>query len=180
MGEMAQEAEDWALEEECRQSVLRGEPDQPTTPAPDRTAPSDPQAAAPESEWDLTEAIATSPIWKLAAAMAGPVRYSQHSWNLTVRSYACDLDRSLRRTGLVITAPDAPADGMVGRDVIEQAVKDGFDTARIRWNEKLREYNGELDALDAYAVEVTAITNTVMTALEAAAEGGPGERGEGE
>jgi hypothetical protein len=64
MGEMAQEAEDWALEEECRQSVLHGEPDQPTTPAPDRITPSDPQAAARDQYPQEVVAILKRELWQ--------------------------------------------------------------------------------------------------------------------
>jgi hypothetical protein len=70
--------------------------------------------------------------------------------------------------GTITPAEVAASDGVtVSREVIDNAVQDGFAAARKRWNEKLREYDGELDALDAYAVEVTAIVDSVYAALQA-------------
>jgi hypothetical protein len=65
--------------------------------------------------------------------------------------------------------------GVVERATIERGVMDGYDAAGFRWDEKLREYDGQLDGHDAYAVIVTSITDAVLAEIDKSRATGDGE-----
>jgi hypothetical protein len=71
--------------------------------------------------------------------------------------------------------PDEQRAGVVERATIERGVMDGYDAAGFRWDEKLREYDGQLDGHDAYAVIVTSITDAVLAEIEKSRATGDGE-----
>jgi hypothetical protein len=88
-------------------------------------------------------------------------------WNEMDRAIIGNVDATL-------PAPRQRA-GVVERATIERGVMDGYDAAGFRWDEKLREYDGQLDGHDAYAVIVTSITDAVLAEIDKSRATGDGE-----
>jgi hypothetical protein len=76
-----------------------------------------------------------------------------------VKKHAASITARLRSAAPVVGRSP------IGWDEVFNALETGFKNARVRWDEKLKEYNGELDNLDAYAVQMNALTVAVMALI---------------